>query len=265
MTYDELLAIYNKRVKIQTYTLPTNIFDLVVQFNIQIKNSLQAKSDWGDNSPLNQCNACLSIVDGEYTIYYDEKYPYKNFAVAHEIAHYLLGHTTDGIGYHHDANLLGAIIVAPPHLVKQAKIKTAEELSLKCKIPIEVAEEYQDEYKNCMNSSRFFKRITLFSLITVTCICGVLTFARLGKVASSKDYTIGTKNKNTETTTLSTTFETTTDTTPSVGSNVYVTKYGKKFHKPTCRYIKKSKNIISISYNKAIENGYEPCQICFDN
>lgn len=178
MTYDDLLVIYEKRIQNQTNTFSINIFDLAVQFNIQIKNSLQAKSDWKGNSPLNQCNACLSIVDGEYTIYYDEKYPYKNFAVAHEIAHYLLGHTTDGVGYHHDANLLGAIIIAPPHLIKQSNIKSAENLSLQCKMPIEVAEEYWAEY---IADLRHHSQDDINSVILtiIMFMCGIFTMVAI--------------------------------------------------------------------------------------
>jgi len=41
---------------------------------------------------------------------------------------------------------------------------------------------------------------------------------------------------------------------------VYITKTGKKYHKGSCRYLKKSK--IKITLEKACKGGYTPCKVC---
>lgn len=90
--------------------------------------------------------------NGEYTIYYDENNPYSNFAVAHEIAHYLLGHTTDGAEQHYDAQLMAAIITAPPAKTFLNGIKSSAELSVKYKIPADAADAYW--YEVCKRQSK---------------------------------------------------------------------------------------------------------------
>jgi hypothetical protein len=41
---------------------------------------------------------------------------------------------------------------------------------------------------------------------------------------------------------------------------VYITKTGKKYHRSSCRYLKKSK--IKISLKDAKKNKYAPCKVC---
>jgi len=41
---------------------------------------------------------------------------------------------------------------------------------------------------------------------------------------------------------------------------VYVTKSGKKFHKSSCHYLKKSR--IKTSRSKAVRSGYTACKVC---
>lgn len=44
-------------------------------------------------------------------------------------------------------------------------------------------------------------------------------------------------------------------------STVYVTKYGIKYHKSSCRYLAKSK--IPLKIEDALKKGYEPCKKCY--
>lgn len=46
----------------------------------------------------------------------------------------------------------------------------------------------------------------------------------------------------------------------NIGRQVYVTKSGNKYHKPGCAHLTDS--AVSISIEKAIEMGYEPCKSC---
>ena len=41
---------------------------------------------------------------------------------------------------------------------------------------------------------------------------------------------------------------------------VYITRTGEKYHRDSCRYLKKSKKSIKLS--KAVDNGYTPCKVC---
>lgn len=44
-------------------------------------------------------------------------------------------------------------------------------------------------------------------------------------------------------------------------STVYVTKFGKKYHKLGCRFL--GENPIAINIEEAKQKGYQPCKICF--
>ena len=161
MNYEQLLDIVNKRITCTSDDLPQNAFDIALQLNIRIKNHIECKHDFPEEKyPLKNTDAILAIYNGEYTIYYDENYPYSNFAIAHEIAHYLLGHTKDGTEQHNDAQLMAAIIVAPAQLIYKNHIKSVAQLSEQCKIPIAVAEGYWNDINPTGNSgSKFFQQI----------------------------------------------------------------------------------------------------------
>lgn len=142
MTYKELQQIINEQIKLQHTTLPIDSFSIATHLGLTVKNSIQCKIDYQGKSPLINANAVYALNNGEYTIYYDEKYSYKNFAIAHEIAHHLLGHMSDGAIQHHDANLMAAIMIAPKELILTNGINNAYELSNLCCIPISTAIEY---------------------------------------------------------------------------------------------------------------------------
>jgi hypothetical protein len=41
---------------------------------------------------------------------------------------------------------------------------------------------------------------------------------------------------------------------------VYITKTGKKYHRSGCRYLKKSRKKVKLSWAKS--HGYKPCKVC---
>lgn len=49
---------------------------------------------------------------------------------------------------------------------------------------------------------------------------------------------------------------------PNTTETVLVTSTGKKYHLPDCRFVKNKTNIKSLSIEEAIEEGYEPCDVC---
>lgn len=44
---------------------------------------------------------------------------------------------------------------------------------------------------------------------------------------------------------------------------VFITTYGERFHRSECHYLRKSK--FGISIDKAREEGYTPCKVCYPN
>ena len=132
MKFENLLSLYNNNIITFSNSLPVDSINVAIQqLGISVKNSLQCKIDYNSsNNPLIENEAIYTIFRGEYTIYYDENHPYKNFFIAHEMAHHLLHHISDDINKHYDANLLAAIIVAPPQLIKKHRIQSATELAL---------------------------------------------------------------------------------------------------------------------------------------
>lgn len=163
MTYQELKKIYTKYIDIPHKQESSNSIDVALNIGLTVKNSIGCRKDFKDNYPLYNCNAIYALVDGEYTIYYNEKYAYRNFSIAHEVAHHLLEHCSDGNREHHDANLLAAIIVTPN--ISCNKIKSAKDLSENYLIPYSVACEYFAELKYEKRTNKNHLRHWLFSII----------------------------------------------------------------------------------------------------
>lgn len=274
MTFEKLLDIANIHIDFPDSTPPLNSYDIATkQLHILVKNSLQCKIDFKtEDNPLTHNEAIYTTFKGDYVIYYDENHPYNNFFIAHEIAHHLLNHLSDDIDKHHDANLLAAIIVAPPHLIKKYKITNSTMLSTQGKIPIEVADIYWKEYEHNYLQKQSDKS---FKYITFAVIIAVLSF-NLGLFANpnirenpSKNAVLGQSIIATEITTETIPITTeeipVTTYNPSFNSEeiVYVTKTGEKYHKPDCQYVK-GHDVTSMPLFEAEEMGYEPCKVCWE-
>lgn len=263
MTYKELKTIVDKKITKRKNSLPVDTFCVANQLNLRIKNSIEAKEDFGiDNNPLISHNAVYVLNKGEYTIYYDEHYSYKNFSVAHEIAHHLLGHTSDGAEQHHDAQLMAAIIIAPVDLIRKYKINSPAQLSEICKLPVEVAENYWAEIK---------KNETMINLSTKKLYIKIGCF--LGALLTVATFCICWEHTSSQPPILSPVSTTSPINTPLPSSiaptikekdikTVYITSTGKKYHKINCRHIKKSEHIIGFSIEQAKNIGYAPCKDC---
>ncbi len=265
MNFKELLNIANTHIETSTETLPLDSCGIATQqLNLRVKNSLECKIDYkSTDNPLQYNEAVYTLFKGEYTIYYDENHPYKNFFIAHEIAHHLLNHQTDNINNHYDANLLGAIIIAPPHLIKKSGICNSMMLSEQCKLPIEVADSYWKEYTNVYLKCKH-KNILKFSILVSLCSIFVLSLTIiLLQINNLNTQNIANFDDNYTYTTTEITTETTVAIIPSQ-ETVYVTTYGKKYHKLNCQYIAGKNNLLKISLTQAQNSGYEPCKICFD-
>lgn len=257
MNFQQLEKIAEKHITKNPTVFPEDAFELAKQLNLRVKNSIECKREFKDNYPLYKCNAAYTLANGEYTIYYDEKYAYKNFSVAHEIAHHLLEHCSDGVKEHHDANLLAAILLLSPEGISKNKIKSAIELSEKCLVPYNVACEYWAEIKNIIRPKSLYKNKIVYLLLVLTfIITSVMVFTYYSS-----------QNNNEQNHPLPSSNPVTT---PAPTSNneedndvVFITKYAKKYHKKNCFSISDS-NVIQISLNDATNSGYEPCHICMN-
>lgn len=259
MNYEQLLGIVNQRITCTSDNVPQNAFDIALQLNIRLKNHIECKYDFNEKDyPLKNTDAVLVINNGEYTIYYDENNPYVNFAIAHEISHYLLGHTADGSAQHHDAQLMAAIMIVPPHLISLQDIKSSAELSAKYKIPVDAADMYWCEI--CKHQSK-----TLSIKPRIALILGVIIFIMISLFAhvTVKFFTSQGESISPVEVGIENNQSIIVHTIPPTASpqTVYVTPSGNKYHKPTCRHIQKS-TLIEFSIEDAIDAGYEPCKDC---
>lgn len=252
MNFQQLEKIAEKYIVINYNNFPANAFELARKLNLRVKNSIECKKDFKDKYPLYNCNAVYTLVNGEYTIYYDEKYAYKNFSVAHEIAHHLLEHCTDGAREHHDANLLAAILLLPPKKIVKQKIKNAIELSEKYLIPYNVACEYWVEIKYKIPQKQKIIKYTSF----IICLISITILSTSYII---KDYD-NTKTSNLFTDAISTENPTELN---LEKTKVVVTISGEKYHIPSCYYLKNKDNLSQFNIDEAIKNGYEPCLKCF--
>lgn len=265
MKFQQLEAIAKKYTTGNLAEFPVNAFEIAKQLNLRVKNSIECKKDFKDNYPLYNCNAVYTLVNGEYTIYYDEKYAYKNFSVAHEIAHHLLEHCSDGVREHHDANLLAAILLLPPDSISQNNIKNAVDLSEKYLIPCSVACEYWVEIKDTIKGD--FKIFTikniaiiLVAVFTLMVIFTCLTYnfpnpsdTKQEELFYSDLATSPTPEDDTQNSKLSSSY---------VEQLYYATPSGKRFHIKDCRYIKYKTNTIELSFEEIAKLNLTPCKVC---
>lgn len=268
MSYEQLLDIVNKRIPCTSDNMPQNAFEIALQFNIRLKNHIECKHDFTEEKyPLNNTDAVLAIYNGEYTIYYDENYPYVNFAIAHEIAHYLLDHTNDGVAQHHDAQLMAAIIVAPIKLIHKHRLKSATQLSELCKIHATVAEEYWNEIKpkrqinfKSIISNPITKYVSV-SAVSIATVLGAMHLRNPAPNAKENFPSMAIIETKQPIITSTPTPSLTTQRSEISVQKVYIAPTGTKYHIADCRHIRGS-NVVELSIEEATSLGKEPCKTC---
>ena len=258
MNYQQLEKIANRYISSNSIEFPRNAFKMAQELNLRVKNSIECKKDFKENYPLYNCNAAYALVNGEYTIYHDEKYAYKNFSVAHEIAHHLLEHCSDAVKEHHDANLLAAILLLPLDGVINNKIKNAIQLSERYLIPYNVACEYWSEIKDIVCPKNIFKNKVTYLISGIVLIITIIIGFTYYNSRNNEEHTYPLEIAIPLPSPVST--QTTT-----IDNNdiVFVTKNAQKYHKKDCFTISNSK-LIQIPIANAIDCGYEPCSICIN-
>lgn len=251
MKFSEIQTLARIYAPYRKGTSVINIIELAEQNGIVIKNSAAAHCDF-DIYPLYNCHAIYVLNHGEYVIYYDENYEYANFAIAHELAHHILHHKSDGVSEHEDAQMLACAIIAPINVIKLHKLTTSEEISNFFNIPLTVAKLYQSKL---LMQQTHKKHIITCNIIVIVLTIFTILFATIIKHNIISD----TIDQN-----LSTNIIASSEPMISNDSYVYITKTGKKYHKQTCQYIKNTSTVIKLLESNAKHLGYDACKICFD-
>ena len=148
MNFEQLKQIATPHIR-KGDNLPSNALLSLTQLHIPYKTEKQCREDFkSKHNPLDDHPAFLYIDEnGNKTLYFNSATRYWNFYIFHEIAHFLLGHEDNSPQNEMDANMLACILAAPTENFP-TYLKTAEDLSALCKIPIDKAEEYwQEIYK----------------------------------------------------------------------------------------------------------------------
>lgn len=257
MEYAEIKRVVDRHIARVSEDFPQSAFTIAKSLGLRLKNSVECKKDYQEQYPLYNTNAILTRFCGEYTIYYDENHAYRNFFIAHEIAHYILGHESESMSNDHDAQIAAAIIVAPMELVHKNRVKSAIELSERCKIPVNIAVLYWDEIQpqakfSTMNA---ISKPMGIAVITVAVIVGAMKFSILRANFPSVTATEAPVQRINP------------DTYPTIPIEqnasdslqyVYITQSGKKYHIANCRHLRGSE-AIELSIEEAVALGKEPC------
>ena len=264
MEYAELKQVVDKHITRVSEDFPQNAFTIAKSLDLRLKNSIECKIDYKDKYPLYNADAILARFHGEYTIYYDENHAYHNFFIAHEIAHYILGHDTENTENDHEAQIAAAIIVAPSDLVHKNHIKTAEQLSEQCLIPIAIAKLYWDEIRPQTKfsiKSRCFKVISIVTIAIAVTICSTLVYIQ--PYSTKEDFPSTTATETPIQRIIPTAYPTVSPTNNASESteHVYITPSGKKYHVASCRHIRGSE-VVELSVDEAVALGKEPCGDC---
>lgn len=140
MRFVDLLKLH------KVYTPPTHLpidcIALAQRLHLTVRNSYQCQLDFSStNNPLTHNAAVYALYDSKYVIYYDELRPYSNFNVAREIAYHILSKLKINCNDRR-IDICAALLIAPPSLILRNHIKSREQLSAQCQIPLHVAKLY---------------------------------------------------------------------------------------------------------------------------
>ena len=210
---------------------------------------------------------------------------------AHELGHIelehfskigVLGYTPDGIlnnAQENEANDFALEFQAPSCILKKAQFKTLDELHkntlLKgCLLKQVYANIYSEESISTDEElliSKFKgylllhekvhvkdKRKPVFGYVIPTAIIITVTTILLSNIPKQ------TKQENIKPLPEITTFTQVETSAPQTQREnlVIIKKKKKKYHKPTCMYVKDKTNTVSLSIEEAINMGYDPCEVC---
>lgn len=258
MTYEELKKIAQPHIRTND-NLPSNALLLLTQLHIPYKTEKQCNEDFNSKyNPLHNYPAFIYIDENKNkTMYFKTATRYYNFYIFHEIAHDILGHEGNSPQNELDANMLACILAAPIENFPTT-IKTARDLSEKCNIPIDRAEEYWQEIKDIVPGNKKSKRnMVVLTTIAFVSILFISLFSYEHFTYKENSDSINTPIQQTTQLDTVNSQEITSD------QKVFVTISGEKYHLPDCSYVKYKNNLTKYDINEAIEKQYKPCSRCF--
>lgn len=218
----------------------------------------------------------------------DLEYLDKINVICHEIGHLILKHIEIGTSQksisanfedkvqEEEADIFALVLQAPTYIMQSLAISNAHslfEMGVFSKTNAKLRYKYffQDIYYDKIKFNLLFgiTLAILVALITYTFTKNYYSDTYKRSIQNLQT-TVSTTDIITENTTLATneyietpteiiSFNNSSDTSKEI---VYITKSGKKYHKPDCHYIK-GKETISISINNAELEGYSACSVCF--
>ena len=256
MAYEELEKIAKPHIR-NGAELPSNSFLLLTQLQIPIKDKKQCEEDYnGKMNPLYNTPAFLKIDGTKKTIYFNADTQYWNFYIFHEISHYLLGHTHSTPQNEIDADMLSCILSAPIENLPTS-IKSARDLSVICKIPIDKAEQYWNIIKHKIKKDKksILTKAIAISLV-IMCCCFMYEVSPLKNKYNTNNIKQEENIPNVKA------YDNSINDTVPKENVVYITKTGKKYHLSNCRYIQGKNNLTELTIFEAENAGYEPCKVC---
>ena len=121
--------------------LPVDISKIVSNVGLAILTKDQYIKMRGDNFIFNARAALVAYI-GRQAIVYNDQEDYVAYAIAHELAHYILKHTIDAEDDESNADLLAMLFLAPPDLLIESHLYSPADISLKCNVENDAANRY---------------------------------------------------------------------------------------------------------------------------
>lgn len=264
-----------------------------VAFNLDDEKSIALLNRYGLLKFANNHSGFSFMRDNIKLIFYrhDLSEEEKIQVFAHELGHIelehfskigVLGYTPDGIlnnAQENEANDFALEFQAPSCILKKAQFKTLDELHKNtllngCLLKQVYANIYSEESISTDEElliSKFKgylllhekvhekdKRKPVFGYVIPTVIIITVTTILLSNIPKQ------TKQENIKPLPEIKTFTQVETSAPQTQREnlVIITSSGKKYHKPTCMYVKDKTNTVSLSIEEAINMGYESCEVC---
>lgn len=247
--YKELRTISKKYIRKEVYSIAHEL-------DIPILDETACNKLFKSNSPLSNQYAVLVTVGNRYTIYFKES-KHKEYYILHELCHYLLKHNADGEYEENQSNILACMILIPDKSINNDVFDLSEIYN----IPVDKVILYIQYIKSNTNIYNKRKVIVFTSFTIAACVLFVSGILLGAFVINNKTSDITPVAVTDTETTSEQPIALTTQAQSIDDDTVYITKYGIKYHKENCYYIKNSETI-TLTVEQAKQQGYSPCAVC---
>lgn len=270
-----------------------NGFSLAKQLNIETQTESETLKELGSKQSLLNGSPALLVNINRFVICYNPQTDYINYYVAHECSHYILKHNEDSLDNEMEANLLTCLILAPPKSLIDHNLYTADNISRMYNIPVDKAntyidilfkkdKKYQLAYENHLIPIKKDKvpnkRYLILHLSIALAITAIMFFLVQGyrnnndivyqETETQTKILLDKTTSQLKTPIIEPVTESTTESVISepaatqLYTKVKVTKSGKKYHLPDCRYVTYKTNTTELELEEALKIGYTPCSVC---